>query len=636
MNLTSRRIGVGLASAGLICLGLTTAPAHADPAPSTAGTSIDLNAAAYGFSYAADFAVSPDDSTAYVAGYGQAEETMVEAIDLATGSAEILDTSEAAGLVTTPTGVFFTAGGDVWSWSGNSEDEAVRYASPEGVAASAFTLVDGVPVAVGIADDDPHSPFTWTAHADAAPTAVAQLTYVPDNATLVDLTFVDGASQPVVIGSTWEEDGQGGWLWTPEESTNLGGYQPVDLLKASDHQVLVSGGAQNDLHSYTVAADGTLSNTTDVFIGNTAGRMTLSDDHQQVYLGTNQTLTMVDLDKLAKYADESLYPRWYSFNDDDLRMTSFVVSAASRTAWALDPGSSRIVIAGAPTPGHPTARATASDPNSITVTWDADYDTTHIVTATPVNAPASVKPRTFTVTNSHGCDVDETTTSCSLGDATTLAAGTTYAITIAVSDALFVGDPVSVGTVTTAPPFVAHPSAFRITGTARVGGTLSIAPSAGAWARGATVTYTWAINGTPFATGTRVVLAKAQLGGYLAVAATGTLPGFTTWFAYAAGLSTPIAAAAAPPTVKVTAAPQVKTKGKTKVGTKLTVTKPKAPAGATTSYQWLRNGTAIKGATKATYKPTKKDKKKVLSVRVTVTQAGHAPYVKVIRVGKVS
>ena len=42
-----------------------------------------------------------------------------------------------------------------------------------------------------------------------------------------------------------------------------------------------------------------------------------------------------------------------------------------------------------------------------------------------------------------------------------------------------------------------------------------------------------------------------------------------------------------------------------------------------TSYQWLRNGKPISSATAATYKPTKSDKGKKLSVKITVASPGY-------------
>ena len=45
-------------------------------------------------------------------------------------------------------------------------------------------------------------------------------------------------------------------------------------------------------------------------------------------------------------------------------------------------------------------------------------------------------------------------------------------------------------------------------------------------------------------------------------------------------------------------------------------------------YQWLRNGKAIKKATKASYKLTAKDKGKKVSVKVTYSKAGLTTVVK--------
>lgn len=47
------------------------------------------------------------------------------------------------------------------------------------------------------------------------------------------------------------------------------------------------------------------------------------------------------------------------------------------------------------------------------------------------------------------------------------------------------------------------------------------------------------------------------------------------------------------------------------------------PPGATTTYQWLRNGAPIKGATGSTYKLKRKDKKKKISVKATYTYSGY-------------
>ncbi len=63
--------------------------------------------------------------------------------------------------------------------------------------------------------------------------------------------------------------------------------------------------------------------------------------------------------------------------------------------------------------------------------------------------------------------------------------------------------------------------------------------------------------------------------------------------------------------------------GKAKVGKRLRAVLPRlsAPA-ATHRYQWLRNGKAIKNATAATYRVTKRDRGKAITLRVTSTAQG--------------
>lgn len=70
------------------------------------------------------------------------------------------------------------------------------------------------------------------------------------------------------------------------------------------------------------------------------------------------------------------------------------------------------------------------------------------------------------------------------------------------------------------------------------------------------------------------------------------------------------------PTKVTSATPSIS--GKAKVGSRLTA-RPGAwgPDGVALRYQWYRNGTKIKGATKATYKLTWRDARKKMSVKVT-------------------
>jgi hypothetical protein len=78
-----------------------------------------------------------------------------------------------------------------------------------------------------------------------------------------------------------------------------------------------------------------------------------------------------------------------------------------------------------------------------------------------------------------------------------------------------------------------------------------------------------------------------------------------------------------PPTPKVIAgAPTIS--GKALVGKKLTAHPGSwTPGDATLTYQWLRNGVPIAGATGSTYKLKNKDKGKKISVTVTGAKAGY-------------
>lgn len=63
--------------------------------------------------------------------------------------------------------------------------------------------------------------------------------------------------------------------------------------------------------------------------------------------------------------------------------------------------------------------------------------------------------------------------------------------------------------------------------------------------------------------------------------------------------------------------------GTVKVGSTVTAKVSSSTKGATLSYSWMRNGKAISGATKASYKLTSADKGKSVSVKVTATKSGY-------------
>lgn len=134
----------------------------------------------------------------------------------------------------------------------------------------------------------------------------------------------------------------------------------------------------------------------------------------------------------------------------------------------------------------------------------------------------------------------------------------------------------------------------------------------------AKVSYQWmrgskAIKG---ATKSRYKIKKADLNKKVKVRVTVTRPG---WWGKYVTTSKATLAKRALKKGKVTIA------GKARVGKKLTVRTPGwGPKPVKVRRQWLRNGKAIKGATKIRYKVKKSDRGKSLKVRVTVKKSRHA------------
>ncbi len=70
-------------------------------------------------------------------------------------------------------------------------------------------------------------------------------------------------------------------------------------------------------------------------------------------------------------------------------------------------------------------------------------------------------------------------------------------------------------------------------------------------------------------------------------------------------------------TIKSTTTLSPKISGSTRVGSRLTTTSSASPANAEVSYQWLRNGAAISGATSSAYTPIAADYSRTISVTAT-------------------
>ncbi|WP_436698874.1 hypothetical protein [Nocardioides sp. BYT-33-1] len=183
-----------------------------------------------------------------------------------------------------------------------------------------------------------------------------------------------------------------------------------------------------------------------------------------------------------------------------------------------------------------------------------------------------------------------------------------------------------VGQVQVLPNIFQNPQSPAVTGTADVGGTLTITDG--------TVTPTtppasshWSVDGTTVATGTQLTLTRAHAGRVVTCHQTFKAPGYTdltlpcTFPGGTTSVTIPGTRTGGPGSDTAwTVTTPAGIKGKAKPGKTLRAVLPQlsTPA-ASHSYQWLRNNKPIKKATTATYKVRKTDRKRKITVRITAT-----------------
>ena len=158
-----------------------------------------------------------------------------------------------------------------------------------------------------------------------------------------------------------------------------------------------------------------------------------------------------------------------------------------------------------------------------------------------------------------------------------------------------------------------------IVGSAVPGGVLTAAD--GQWIGPAVGhTFTWYLNGVAAGQGTSFTV-PANAGGASVIVRTSVATGA---FAPIGRMSAPVTVTTPPPVLQnfsLLKKPVIK--GQAIVGKSLKVTTGTwRPTPKKLTYTWLRNGKAIKGATKATYQLKRADRGKKISVRLTATRAG--------------
>lgn len=134
------------------------------------------------------------------------------------------------------------------------------------------------------------------------------------------------------------------------------------------------------------------------------------------------------------------------------------------------------------------------------------------------------------------------------------------------------------------------------------------------------LSYLWLRNGSviPGATNRSYRLGAADVGAKVTATVFARSPGYTD-----GRFVTPEGETVRPGTLSGTGA--VTLSGAARVGAVLTAKAPVHTPTARLSHQWLRNGSAITGATGSTYRLTAADRGRKISVQVTATAAGYTP-----------
>jgi|GEM_PF-6485302 len=145
--------------------------------------------------------------------------------------------------------------------------------------------------------------------------------------------------------------------------------------------------------------------------------------------------------------------------------------------------------------------------------------------------------------------------------------------------------------------------------------------SAGNWTTGTALTYRWTRDGKPIkgATTSSYAPVPADARKRIGVTVTGRKPGYAT---------KSVSAATVRPILRTLSVPRIDTSGRHESGHTVRAVRAENGGswtkGTKVTYRWYRNGKAIKGATKSSYKIQKADRGTTLTVRATGTKYGYA------------
>jgi surface antigen len=158
-----------------------------------------------------------------------------------------------------------------------------------------------------------------------------------------------------------------------------------------------------------------------------------------------------------------------------------------------------------------------------------------------------------------------------------------------------------------------------VSGTAKIGQRLTA--TSGTWSRSdVSLAYQWfsGANSIAGATGASYVAQAGDVGQPLTVRVTASRAGFSSATSTSASTA-PIAGG----TLARKSGPSVT--GTPRVGAPLTASPGTWSPSATTTFQWYANGRAVPGATAQTFRPTARERRATITVRVTARRAGYNP-----------
>jgi hypothetical protein len=393
----------------------------------------------------------------------------------------------------------------------------------------------------------------------------------------------------------WFEEAWGGHqidsIDTPHTTFKLKAGQSFTADAALEHGFTIKGSITGDHSSGEQVPDATVTiydRATGEPVGGVGGSTTSWYRSSLLHAGTYVL-------QFGGAEDDSYLSEWYGGEDFD-SATDVVITDADVEGYDAE------LTLGGTISGSLTS-ATGPTPWVLATAYDADGNVVNAVDARDGEYSVGKLPTgTYRIGFSSTDDGQKPIIAEFWDDVATLELATSVEATNATTHSGIDAEVVIAKKFTTTPT-------PTISGTAKVGSTLTA--KAGTWKpAGATLAYTWRAGSTTVSNATTYAVTPEDLGTKITVSVTGTQDGFAPVTKTSKSTATVVKGSITSVTPKFT--------GTAKVGATLTaVTGTWKPAATTLTYQWLRTGKAIAGATESTYVLTAADRGKKISLKVT-------------------